>query len=322
MRPNDVYPCVEIVARHPFIGPRYGSMLSDLGPVWLSLLGHEAFRAYVYEDLYGCPPRLIGIGCSAIISDDFLQEAKSPPFFWIGPELVRRIRRGQSPLLSDKQVREANSNGGLNITIWEGAQHVRDMRRIEVLNSFFSTLIEVHRGFQLKEIVGQGSTDETLAGHPRAGYLFISKGDGKYTETMDKPPHELIREPHLTGLTRELAFSRLGAWASTLFVYDPPRFGFSPGEQRLLLTALQGGTDEDLADVLGISLSAVKKTWHSIYERVSTQDPEVVPSPAPVEGIGERGRMKKQRLLAYLRDHPEELRPAHRSVHGPGKTVV
>jgi hypothetical protein len=77
----------------------------------------------------------------------------------------------------------------------------------------------------------------------------------------------------------------------------------------LLLTALLGGTDEDLADELGISLSAVKKVWHSVYERVSALDPELVP-PAPIEeGVPERGKMKKQCLLAYLRDHLEELRP-------------
>ena len=311
MRPKDVAPCVEIVAQHPFIGPRYAGILSELRPVWLSLLGREAFRAYVYEDLQDSPPRLVGIGCSAIVSDEFLSEAKTPPFFWIGPELTRRISRGHSPLLSDKEVREANCNGGLNITVWEGAQHIRDIHRIDVSNSFFSTFIELHRGFLLKEIVGQGSTDETLAGHPRAGYLFLSKVSGKYTENMDKPPHELIREPHITGLSRELAPAWIGTWASTLFVYEPPRFGFSPSERRLLLTALLGGTDEDLADEMAISLSAVKKVWHSVYERVCVCAPELVPSPAPVEeGVAERGKMKKQRLLAYLRDHPEELRPA------------
>src|SRR5215475_13015188 len=191
MRPFDVYPCAEIVAQHPMLSSRYEATLADLGSVWRGLLGSEAFRAYVCEDLRDCP-RLVGIGCSAIISDDFLMEAKTPPFFWIGPELTRRVCRGQSALLSDKQVR-----------------------------------------------------------------------------------------------------------------------GFSPGEQRLLLTALLGGTDEDLADELGISLSAVKKAWLSIYERVSIYDPKLVPSPAPnEEGIPERGKMKKHRLLAYLHDHPEELRPA------------
>jgi DNA-binding CsgD family transcriptional regulator len=113
------------------------------------------------------------------------------------------------------------------------------------------------------------------------------------------------------GLTRELATSRMGTWASTLFVYQAARFGFRPSEQRLLLTALLGGTDEDIADHLSISRSAVKKAWHSIYERVATRDPELIPCGALIgSASSERGKGKKQRLIAYLRDHPEELRPA------------
>ena len=172
--------CVDIIARHPFIGPRYGTLLGDLGPVWLSLLGCEAFRAYVYEDLQGSSPRLIGIGCSAIITDAFLQEAKTPPFFWIGAELTRRIHRGQSPLLSDKQVREANSNLGVNVTVWDGAVSVSDMHRDEVSFSFLSTFIQLHRGFLLKEIVGQGSTEDTLAAVLRAGYSGSVRSNRKH----------------------------------------------------------------------------------------------------------------------------------------------
>jgi len=38
---------------------------------------------------------------------------------------------------------------------------------------------------------------------------------------------------------------------------------------------------------------------------------ELVPISASVrDGAAERGKEKKQRLLAYLREHPEELRPA------------
>jgi len=313
MRPKDVAPCVEIVSQHPFIGPRYAGILSELRSVWLSLIGREAFRAYVYEDLEDAPPRLVGVGCSAIISDQFLREAKTPPFVWTGAELTRRISSGRSPLLSDKQVREANSNGGLNVTVFEGAIRAGDMHRLDVANSFMSTFIDLHRGFRLKELVGQASMPDILTYAPRAGFLFVSSADGQYRESGDKPPHELILEPHLHGLSRELAPARTGTWVSTLFVYQPPRFGFSPSEQRLLLTALLGGTDEDVADEICISLSAVKKAWHSIYERVCTQDPELIPASTSCgEGIAERGKTKKQRLLAYLRDHPEELRPAAR----------
>jgi DNA-binding CsgD family transcriptional regulator len=102
----------------------------------------------------------------------------------------------------------------------------------------------------------------------------------------------------------------MGTWMASLFVHRPPQFGFRPSEQRLLLAALQGGTDEDLADTLGISLSAVKKAWRSIYDRVTDRRPGLIPDQVPEELTSERGKEKKQRLLAYLREHPEELRPA------------
>jgi hypothetical protein len=310
LRPKDVADCVAIVAGHAPLVARYGNDLSSLRPVWLSLLGREAFRAYVYKDVEDSGSRVVGVGCSAAVCSDFLREAKTPPFFWIGAELTRRVRDGHSPLLTDKQVREANSKGGVNLVIWEGASHVKEGHRVDLLNSFLGTFIELHRGFLLNEIVANGFTTAVLAAVLRAGYLLVN-AEGEYTDTIDGSIHDVIGEPHAVGLTRELAPTRAGTWASSLFVYQAPIFGFSASEQRLLLAALRGGTDEDLSDELGISLSAVKKAWQSIYERVSACDPELAPAPHLSEaGAFERGKMKKQRLIAYLHDHPEELRPA------------
>ncbi len=311
MRPKDVADCVAVVAGHSTLVGRYGDALNCLRSVWLNLLGREAFRAYVYKDVRDSSSPIVGVGCSAIVSSDFLRKVKTPPFFWIGPELTRRVRDGNSPLLSDKQVREANSKGGVNLMIWEGATHVQYVDRVDLLNSFLGTFIDLHRGFLLNEVVGNGFTRDTLAAVLRAGYLLVSKTDGGYTDTIDGSIHDVIGEPHIVGMTRELAPDRSATWASSLFVYQAPRFSFSASEQRLLLTAFLGGTDEDLADELGVSLSAVKKAWQSIYERVSACDPELAPAPHMSEaGAFERGKMKKQRLIAYLHDHPEELRPA------------
>jgi DNA-binding CsgD family transcriptional regulator len=100
-----------------------------------------------------------------------------------------------------------------------------------------------------------------------------------------------------------------------LFEYQPPQFGFSRSEQRLLLLALNGGTDQELSVELGISLFTVKKTWRAIYERVSACRPELIPFNSAAEnGTSERGREKKQRLIAYLREHLEELRPVSRKL--------
>jgi hypothetical protein len=105
----------------------------------------------------------------------------------------------------------------------------------------------------------------------------------------------------------------MGSWVSNLFIYDPPQLQFRPGEQRLLLAALNGGTDEELASHLGVSRSAVKKTWSSVYERVAARAPNLIPEITSGDQFnGERGKEKKRRLRAYLRDHFQELRPVSR----------
>ena len=118
-----------------------------------------------------------------------------------------------------------------------------------------------------------------------------------------------------TGDLRDLAFSHSASWVGSFFLYAPPQFGFSRSEQRLLSSALGGGTDDELSDDLGISLAAVKKTWRMIYERVAACQSSLVPTKSQSEEwTQDRGKQKKQRLLSYLREHPEELRPVSRKL--------
>ncbi len=309
MRPKDVGACVEIVAAHPVIGPRYGRRIGDLRPAWRALLGREAFRAVVFESVDNSHTNLAGVGVSAFVSDAFLLSLKTPPYFWVGPELTRLIIQRDDPLLSDQQMRNANSDGGLNLVTWEGALSRERLNRPEAHAAVFSAFVEQHRGFLLKEVVGHGMTEELLEGTLRSGASLLDS-KGHYVDALDRPIREVFSSPHDVGLTRELAVSRVGSWVASLFIYEAPRFGFRPSEQRLLLRALRGGTDEKLADELVISLSAVKKTWALIYERVSGHLPGFSSNHDSPDGASERGKEKKQRLLTYLRDHPEELRPA------------
>ena len=81
-----------------------------------------------------------------------------------------------------------------------------------------------------------------------------------------------------------------------------------PTEQRLLSAAIRGLKDEELSCELGVSLSFIKKTWSSIYNRAAETLPELNLDIA-TGSIPQRGREKKQRVLSYLREHAKELRP-------------
>jgi DNA-binding NarL/FixJ family response regulator len=81
----------------------------------------------------------------------------------------------------------------------------------------------------------------------------------------------------------------------------------SPGEQRMLVLALEGQSDEDLATTLGLSSWTVKKRWQSVYAKIDAVDPSIV-TPHQDDKL----RQRRRYLLAHLREHLGELRPYRR----------
>jgi len=130
-----------------------------------------------------------------------------------------------------------------------------------------------------------------------------------HVQSFQESAESLFLQPHMLEVTREMAAQRPGTWSSLFFAYRKPGIGFTRSQQRLLSAALQGGTDGELSDLLGVSLSAVKKMWASIYLRVQSRKPSDVGIELDESVHGDRGKEKKQKLLVYLREHPEELRP-------------
>ena len=317
MMPKDVRECAEIIATHPVIGPRYGGRIGDLCTAWLRLIRCEAKRATVFQMNTSRAP-ICFIGVSVFVSDDFVREMKVHPGFWFGPELQKRILKGDSPILSDSQFRDANSRGGLNLVVWEGCIRPEFETNSEIQRHVIGRFIEEHRGFLLKEIIGsQIESAERFRWTLQTGGMLWNPRTGQYTKSLEKNPNEIIKKPHLVGVTREIELARSESWAAswvgTLFDYHPPHCSFSRSEQRMLLMALEGETDKELAQKLGVSVSTVKKMWVSVYRRVYAHLPEVMPNASqPDEVTIQRGKEKKRRLLTYLRDHLEELRPFSR----------
>ena len=311
MEPKDVAGCTEIIAAHPVIGPRYGPAIKNLRRAWLRLLGSEAMTTAVFEEVDRGRINLAGVGVGVFVRDEFICELKARPQFWIGPELTRRILNGNSPVLSNNEVREANSGDGLNELVWETVTWPSFAKRAEVYHLMGRAYIEIHCGFRLKEMItSQAESPERLQWAIDAGGLYWDSKTARYVKSLKMGPEEFARNPHVVGIMRELEFGRPGSWIGTLFNYHPPRFYFSAGEQRLLKCAISNssGTNQVLAKSLGLSLSTVKKMWLSIYRRVAAHAPDLI-LPGAETGIeSKRGKEKRRRLLAYLQEHPEELR--------------
>jgi hypothetical protein len=313
MQPRDVPECAEIVAAHPVIGPRYGSTLPKLRPAWSRILGSEAVIMVVFEEIKGTRSTICGAGVAVFVHDEFLDELKMRPF-WIGPELAKRIVGGASPILSDNQFRKANSSCGLNHVTWEGIVRPDFEENSELRRKLANALIMEQRGLFLNEaIANQMDSVERLRWTLEVGALVWDPQAASYVNRAAKDPHKFVKNPHIVGISREAEARRPGTWVGAIFEYSPPRCGFSFSEQRLLSAALAGATDQELSSNLAISISTVKKNWISIYKRAAFSLPEIVPGDSSTaDGTAERGKEKRRYLLAYLREHPEELRPHSR----------
>ena len=319
MKPNDVAGCAAIIATHPVIGPRYGPVIKDLGRAWLRLLESQAMTTAVFEEVEKGRAILAGVGVGVFVHDEFVRELKARRQFWFGPELTKRVLQGNSPVLSDKEVREANSGNGLNELVWETLPRQNFAQRTEIYHLMGSAYIEIHRGFRLKEMItSQAESPQRLQWALDAGGLCWDPKAARYVKSLKKDVAEFARDPHIVGITRELEFARPGSWVGSLFDYHPPRFWFSASEQRLLIQCITDRTETNtlLAKELGVSLPTVKKMWRSIYDRVAEYAPELIADDAISGADGKRGKEKRRHLLAYLQNHPEELRPVVRRAAG------
>jgi hypothetical protein len=202
---------------------------------------------------------------------------------------------------------------------WEACFHPEYETQSEAQSFMMSLFMENHRGYLWRELIAaQCYTPGQVEFAVRTGAYLWDPHAGGYTSKLRSDPSELIAKPHVLGLTRDLELKRQDdwgvSWVGALFHHSPPILGLDPSEQRLLTCALPGVTDEQLAATLGISVAVVKKRWVSIYRGLKDRLPDLVPNSfQPDTSMASRGKEKRRRLLAYLREHPEELRPTLRS---------
>lgn len=305
---EDISTCVEIVAGHPVLGPRYGPALDHLGSAWRQLLHSDAFLSLVTQETAPGPSKTLGIEVACFITDEFANQIAKPPLRWIGPELVDRVLHGPSPILTDAEVRVANSADGLNLMVWPSCFRAEFETLMELRQKSQALFFEAYRGFHIKRMQAQVIHPVELRIGVNSGAWYLHGVHPKHSQDLGNA--ELVAlQPHVVDVTRAMASQQPGTWVSHFFAYRKPEIGFPRSEQRLLSAALQGGTDAELAELLGISLSAVKKMWASVYIRVESRRPSNLKIERNENTDGDRGREKKHKLLVYLRDHPEELRP-------------
>ena len=263
--------------------------------------------------------RVVGCAEAVFIASAFAETAKTGARPYLNTQIAERVRQGRSPLLDMAGIRAAQFGEGITMYIpyigWR-QEYLNAEEAWKVREYTHRVMNHLGLGYYYREMMIEV-----------AGEVSRSRGldAGLYLRTDYTPYYESMREagvtvpapefrPYLLSLTRAEAFERDGSMLSHSFVYSKPRFAFTEREQELLCWALQGRSDDEIAPFVHVSSEAIKKRWDRIYMRVES----ILPSLLPVRVGERRGPEKRGLLLAYLRDHPEELRPCIIALRGYG----
>ncbi len=283
--------------------------LPELLAMWRHLLSGGAATAHVIEDVGASSPdrRIVWFCFKVFVPPDravFLKE-NAPPL--VARNLVEIFRDGGSlPVLSGAALRRDNSPGGRGLTLLvlnSGYPRfiVDEQRQQEVLNLVTDFSIYSCGGYHLRELLIETYNDFEFRWGLGAGFRIHTE----YNQTEPDPE----RQPRLMGVTAAEAAHQPGTISSHIFRYSPPRLQFRPAEQELLLHALTGERDDELAVGFGVSPHTIKKRWQDIYGKVADAAPELLRGEEASESTAVRGIEKRRYLLQYLHHHLEELRP-------------
>jgi DNA-binding CsgD family transcriptional regulator len=287
--------------------------LAALRRMWLDIVSTKSGSFPVIADARS-PSHIVHFAVQVFVADeraDAYHRLASPKLAY---RLVEDFEAGLRPYLDRNEIARANAGGRVNLVVthhgYEAPNQDEDRERLRAA-SYESTRRHFF-GWNLRTYTNEVYSHDSLRDGKEMGEALGFRPRQYSDEQLlaadipaDKAPwvwlaarQDVIASP--AGLTQALLFSS----------FSPPRFGFSFAEQDTLLLALDGHTDEAIAETTGASLSTIKKRFRTIYAKVqdaSTDEEAVIFSEALVPGA--RGVETRRRILNYLRDHRQELRP-------------
>ncbi|PTY02090.1 hypothetical protein DB347_24510 [Opitutaceae bacterium EW11] len=251
----------------------------------------------------------LGLAGTVFVRPSWLDDVRARGRPYLPADLVRRWLAGERPVLTPDEIRENGLRENLTVFFVCNAlanRNLTDELRLAV-NAEWSEVLYGLRSCSIDsmwiEVYGAKARD-WIAG---CGMRVKDDFARHWAENPSARPGP-EEQPFLLGCGRLEARDQPGSHASFLFSRDHPVFGFTVRQQELLLRAVDGATDEDLARSLRVSMSAVKKRWIAIYDKVGAVMPGWLEA---ADGDATRGAEKRRHLLNHLREHPAELHPVN-----------
>ncbi|MDX2203095.1 MAG: hypothetical protein NW223_10110 [Hyphomicrobiaceae bacterium] len=308
IRPDDAAVMSAWIARELPVGETLARALPD---VLRRLLQAGVLRGGAIERAAAgsWSTRLVGFGLSGFLANAFAEAYIGRPFAHLELTLLDAARRGAaSPaLLGPDAIAAANREGGMTLLplLWlQTPDTPGDPQARELLDISHHIFLRQHRGYRLAHILKEAPLERAQS-FLRGGFKDCGRiPAGTRLGFCDR----VSTREHVVFVASRPDFETEwpGALLDSLFIYNPPLCAFSPAECEVLARAEGGMTDAEIAADLQITPDAVAKRWRSIYARVARHAPYVLRADA---AAATRGTEKRRHVAAFVREHPEELRP-------------
>ena len=264
---------------------------------WQTMARSLASKSAVVEIGEPRKRKTIGFAFSVFVLREFADDELKNPRPGMNSRIVASVLTDKPVMWSEADLRETDE--ALDVAIMGGHLKYEQLSAEETIQAEMLlpvSFAEVHLGHRLNRVM-----IETLTERHRQ----LIESSGVWRKVADYP----VENRSLMILTGSSAFSVSGSVAGRLFDYHEPVLRLRDTEKQLLAEALNGRTDNELAAKLNLSLPTVKKRWASVFDRVAEARPDLLPDGGPRESQENRGPQKRHRIMAYVRAHPEEVRP-------------
>jgi hypothetical protein len=304
-RDNELCACLAIEPRH--IGAELVGHEKALA-AWRWLLRSPSFNSAIFPTEAPADGEILAFGAAVFVSSSFVDAELAEPRPGINARVVASIVEGHPVVLDEQQLRHGNTHEGLDIVCLIGAyrQDVTPEVAIELLTAMSSSFIEAHTGYRNRRLLGEPIGAIEIANYRASGVWRCVTDFGDFTETAHS---RWGGDRALFVMTRKEAYASPVANALPLFRDSDPLLNLREPDQQLLKAALSGLTDDELASCLNVHVGTVKKRWLEIYNRITEAAPQVFITDRHCADGQTRGKQKRHHALAYIRQHPEELRP-------------
>ncbi|HEY4363617.1 MAG TPA: hypothetical protein VGN17_21810 [Bryobacteraceae bacterium] len=266
--------------------------------LWKSFFADPSFHGTVLESESPVAQHtIVGCGLGVFVAPSFADHEIANPQPGLNSRILASIASGKPVTLTRNEIAQGNAGPGLDFVNLYGTWRdgiLSPDQLAEVHALLGTSFVEHLAGYRFHRVLKEA------IGEPR---IALARATGTYRVVADFPQTESA----LVVATRESVQAAPYSVAAAMYRYQPPVLRLRPADQALLTAALTGKTDAELSAGLKLSLEATKKRWLSVFAKVDRFKPEILnPSDPDTET---RGPQKRHRVLAYIRAHPEELRP-------------